>query len=196
MRYTEEQFDKIGHALGIKVYNAKVSEYKKDKYLPETFYRNHYNYGIEGAKKPDFLIGLDNYVDYWDQFGCEYFQINDKGIELFRKQFYEEITSKFKPISKSKERYQQFILSEYEGSFAEYLGIIPPKIEYYKDAFYLVDDIETNFTEKEKEKLKRYKSILYENVAGKYKLTYKEAKESYKKALSIHKKYLKDLSNI
>lgn len=125
IKFTEIQFDKIGHTLGINIYHCKHSCQKKDKFLPDEFYRNYYNYGRNKDEnfEPEWITEISEFIDKWQESGLLYFQINEKGIEIFRKQFKEEITDTYVPLSKSKQRYQDYLHSDTGETFAEYLGI-------------------------------------------------------------------------
>ena len=127
MKYTIIQFDKIGHTLGINVHHAYSSKSKKDKILPDKFYRNYYNYGRvkDESNEPEWVAELSDYIDKWTQSGNLYFQINEKGINLFRKQFKEEITDTYIPLSRSKQKYQDFIDADLGIPFSEFIGIKP-----------------------------------------------------------------------
>ena len=124
-KFTEKQFDKIGHTLGVNTYHSRNSKSKKDKILPDKFYRNYYNYGQvkDENKEPEWVTELSDYIDKWTQSGLLYFQVSEKGIELFRKQFKEEITDTYIPLSKSKQRYQDFLDADLGISFSEFIGI-------------------------------------------------------------------------
>lgn len=100
--FNENQFDKVGHALGINLCHCKKSKFKKDKLLPEEFYRNYYCYGRPGDEEPEWMQGIEDFINKWEQFGSLYFQVNEKGIKLFRSQFKAEITDTYVPVRKSK----------------------------------------------------------------------------------------------
>jgi hypothetical protein len=124
-KFTEEQFDKIGHTLGINIYHCLKSKSKKDKILPDKFYRNYYNYGQtkDEIQEPEWITELSDYIDKWTQSGLLYFQVSDKGIVLFKQQFKEEITDTYTPLSKSKQRYQDYMDADLGISFSEFIGI-------------------------------------------------------------------------
>ena len=166
-----KEFDIIGHSLGINTYHAKLSKYKKDKELPCDFYRNYYCAGKKGGVFVELeSLAADGYMDKWEKFDNIYFSVTDKGILEFRKQFKIKITDTFKPPSIGKQKYLDYLHDDGEYSFAEFLGIVKPKMEvnYY--------GIGTRFV-----------SVKYPEVKGEFKDTIKEAKESYKLSL---KKYL------
>ena len=123
--FAEYEFEVIGHALGINVYYSIRSNDKKSKTLPVDFYRNYYCYGNEksGDKRPEWMVNIADYIEEWKQNESLYFKINELGIELFRKQFKEEITDKFVPLSRSKQRYQSFLRADTGQTFAEFLNI-------------------------------------------------------------------------
>jgi hypothetical protein len=129
-----ETFKTIGHALGIDVYSAFVSQRKKDKYLPLEFYRNYYCYGYINdntqLERRFQIMKSFNLIKTWDQHGCRYFCITEKGIELFKQRFKKEITDKYIPSSKSKERYLEYLHCDGYDSFADFLGIYIPEREY------------------------------------------------------------------
>jgi len=124
-KYSEEQFDKIGHTLGINVYHCRHSKLKKDKVLPDEFYRNYYNYGSVGEyeTEPNWITELSDNIDKWVQTKLLYFQVSEKGIDLFKRQFKEEITDTYIPLSRSKQRYQDFLAANIGVNFSEFLGI-------------------------------------------------------------------------
>ena len=121
-KFTEKEFNKVGHTLGINIYHSLRSKQKRDKILPVEFYRNYYNYGrvSENHKEPDWINGLSEFIEKWETSGLYYFCINDKGIEQFRKQFKEEITDKYVPLSRKKQRYQDYLECDTCDSFAEF----------------------------------------------------------------------------
>lgn len=123
-------FDKIGHTLGINIYHKKQCKLLKDKLLPNEFYRNYYCYGRVSDNKdiPQWILQIDKYIDKWNQSGCLYFQINDKGVELFKDQYQIEIIDTHVELSRSKQRYQEFLNADLGITFSEYLGI--SKVKY------------------------------------------------------------------
>jgi ABC-type amino acid transport substrate-binding protein len=85
-KFTEDELDKIGHTLGINVYHARLSKNKKDKILPDEFYRNYYNYGRVSKEdiEPEWITNLNEFIDKWIQSGLYYFCVNEKGINNFK----------------------------------------------------------------------------------------------------------------
>jgi hypothetical protein len=195
-KFTDFQLSKISHTLGINIEYCINSTQKKDKYLPDEFYRNYYNYGrvSDNFRLPRWIKELSQYIDTWIQSKLYYFQVNKKGIELFRKQFKELVTDTYTPLSKSKQRYQDYLHSECSETFSEYLGIIEPTRKRFLHGYY-PHVIENSYTPEMKEKLRRYESQKYD-FAGSWETTDKKAKESYKKKLKIHLKYLRDMDLI
>jgi hypothetical protein len=172
---TDEQFNKVGHSLGINTYHALHSTRKKDKYLPDEFYRNYYCCG-ESADGDLLPLEVDGIVERWNKFDNLYFGVTDKGIRIFRDLFTARITSTYVPQSKNKQRYEDYLSSDGWISFSEWLGITPPKLEYGKW---------------EKYGYYRYVSEKYSEVKGEFKTTKKAAKESYKYKLKEYKNGLK-----
>lgn len=170
---TPKQLEIVGHTLGTNVYNAKLSTRKKDKFLPDEFYRNYF---CAGTKKHDdypILMELEKeaLTERWTKFTNLYFGITQKGINKFREEFASQITTEFlnlPPIPKGKNTYMEYLDAEVCESFPEYIGIQLPEFEY--DRFRGV----------------RLVSTKYHNVWGDYKLTKKEAKVSYKEKLKAH----------
>lgn len=118
-----EAFNIIGHSLGIDTYNAKSSNRKKDKILPMDFYRNHYCYGYktdgtELERRFELMKSL-NLIESFENIGTLYFCITEKGKKLFREKFKKEISDKYIPLSKSKERYQRYL--EYGDGFENFI---------------------------------------------------------------------------
>jgi hypothetical protein len=181
---TTEQFDIIGHTLGINCYHARLSTRMKDKYLPDEFYRNYYNYGLLSVEFQK-MINL-GYIKLYQRYDMNYFHVTEKGIQLFRDKFITEITSVFIPPSKSKQKYQEYIDSDYGGSFSDYLGINLPVVEYFKRGSY-----KDFFDDFHKSGQVRIISIKYPSVKGKYCDLLKDAKSSYKQALKQYKHQLK-----
>lgn len=164
----DEQFDLIGHSLGVNIYHAKISEKEKHKYLPDEFYRNYYCAGKIGGVYPEFKELLEKgYVETWTKFGNDYFSVTERGILEFRNEFTERITNSYVQPKKSRQKYLEYISSGYD-SFEDFLGIQMPKREYINGGY-------------------RFSSTKYRSVSGEVKPTIKEAKESYKKALKKHK---------
>lgn len=124
MEKQNKSFVMIGHSLGINTYNAKLSNKKKDKYLPLKFYRNYYCYGYtqdyRKLNRRQKILENRKIIKTWIQFGCCYFCITEKGINLFKEKFTKEITNIYKPLLKSKERYQRFL--EFGDMFDNFLA--------------------------------------------------------------------------
>lgn len=165
IKLTEKQIDIIGHSLGVNTYHARLSNKPKDKFLPNEFYRNYYCVGSE-ANFTEEMIELEKigFIEKWIHGKQLYFQITKEGIEYFKDYFIEEITSKRKPISKSEERYNDYLDADYADNFKEYLGIQLPEKQYGKGGI-------------------RFKSTKYDDVHGEFCQKLKDAKLSYKVAL-------------
>lgn len=56
---TDNEFSKIGHALGINTYHVEMSTNKKDKFLPEEFYRNRYCVGSKANSDYELFNDLE-----------------------------------------------------------------------------------------------------------------------------------------
>ncbi len=170
---TDEQFDKVGHSLGINTYHALLSTREKDKHLPDEFYRNYYCCG-KSAEKVFIELEKKGLAKRWTQFDQTYFAITDKGIVLFRDMFAHRITSTYVPESKSKQKYEEYLDADVCDSFSEWLGIVQPRVEYggYHGPT---------------SGLYRYCSMKYFGVHGDWKPTKKAAKESYKIKLKEYK---------
>lgn len=167
---SEKQIDTIGHSLGINVYNARLSDNPKFKFLPNEFYRNYYCVGNKNGFNEDmkYLEEIE-FIEKWMHGNQLYFEITKKGIEYFKDYFIREITCKRKPISKSSQKYNDYLDADCGENFKEYLGIEMPEREYSKEGVRLV-------------------STKYNNVKGDFSKTLKDAKSSYKASL---KNYLK-----
>lgn len=192
-KFTDFQLSKISHTLGINIEHCINSMHSKDKYLPNEFYRNYYNYGriSDDFVIPEWIASLSQYIDTWEQSGLYYFRVNKLGIELFRKQFKELVTNNYVSLSKSKQRYQDYLYLETCESFSDYLGIIKPRIVKFTHGFY-PNIQENNYPPNIQDKLIRFESVKYD-FTGTWETTVKKAKESYKKKLKIHIKYLRDM---
>jgi len=167
----EEQFKVVGHSLGINTYHAKLSERKKDKKLPEEFYRNYYCAGEPHGNYPILESLVEKgYMEKWVRLGNQYYSVTEEGVSEFRSQFKTQIVDTFVPPSKSKQNYLDYLHSDGCESFAEFLGIQKPKRETsYRDGG------------------TRFVSSKYPEVKGEYKATIKEARESYKERLKKYK---------
>jgi hypothetical protein len=163
----------VAHTLGIKLYNAQLSKRKKDKHLPNEFYRNYFC-SSEGSSDYKHLKELEvlGLTESWEQHSSVYFRITNKGVVEFREYFSENITKQHKPLTKSQENYQKYLDTDTGCSYEEWLGIEPPKREYnvgWEGGVRLV-------------------STKYESVKGDFRKTLKDAKISYKEALKKYKR--------
>lgn len=173
MEITNKQYDLMAHTLGINLYHAQHSDRQKDKFLPEEFYRNYFASSKGGDDYKDFMklnkIGI---VDTWNQNDYVYFAISEKGIEKFKNYWAENVFVNLK-TPKGKQKYMDFIGLDGYGNFSDYLNIHLPKSEQSLHGW-------------------RFESTKYLNVRGKYCRTKELAKQSYKEALKLFKKNLKE----
>ncbi len=148
--------------MGINYYNAKLSTDKRYKFLPDEFYRNYYNY----AEFDSDMVELEKMgiIEKYNTLNLTCFSVTDKGISIFRKIFKAEVSDKYVPLSKSKQKYLDYLHSDSSETFAEYNNIYIPKREYEGGKVRLV-------------------STKYTDVKGEFSKTVKDAKISYKKAL-------------
>jgi len=167
----KEQFKIVGHSLGINTYHAEHSEIEKDKYLPEEFYRNYYCWGnVESTPSAEWEELVRNELAVSDvQREQIYYFVTDKGIQKFRDLFTIQVTQEFKPPSKGRSKYLDYIHADYCDSFSDFLGIQMPKREHGKGGV-------------------RFVSTKYPEVRGGFMSTIKEAKVSYKEKLKEYKK--------
>jgi hypothetical protein len=172
--FNDSDFKMVGHTLGINTYNAELSNRKKDKSLPDEFYRNYYCCCSEKDSDWEKLV-VDGFAHTWNQFSNIYYGVTEKGIQIFREQFKKFVTDKFVPPSKAKQNYQEYWDSEYSNSFSDFLGIQLPEEQSRKVALFS-SDYEY-----------RYKSRKYSNVLGDWHKYKKYAKISYKKTLKEYK---------
>ncbi len=84
---SEDEFNILGHCLGIHPRTAKYSPKKKDKKLPEEFYRNYFC-ASEGHKDLPLLLSLQNKFLIE---GTWYFHVTELGEFKFRQEFKEDI---------------------------------------------------------------------------------------------------------
>jgi hypothetical protein len=168
---TGKEWDLISHSLGINLYHAKRSERKKDRYLPEEFYRNYY---AAPKESKDFTSLLnDGIVDTWEQNDYAYYCVTEKGIRAFREHFTKEVTLTYKKPNKSRETFLDYLAADCGQNFSDFLGIVKP-------------------TSKHTDKGWIYSSNKYGGVKGEFKPTKADANKSYKEALKTYKKNLKD----
>lgn len=171
---TDSQINTIGHSIGINVYHARLSNNPKDKFLPEEFYRNYYCVGNEDAFTEEMKqLEEIGFIEKWIHGKQLYFEVTKEGVDYFKKYFTEEITCKRKPISKSEERYNDYLDADCGENFKEFLGIEMPEREYSKEGVRLV-------------------SVKYKNVKGEFSKTLKNAKQSYKESLKNHLSKMKN----
>lgn len=198
----KEQFKIVGHTIGINTYHAELSSRKKDKYLPDEFYRNYFCAGNE--KHHDFKILEEleqlGIMQRWEQMNNIYFCVTDLGIVAFRNQFTEHITNHYKPLSRGKERYQNYLDSDCCETFAEWAGIYTPIEQYAGNSYSYERRAIDGYTydyyhHKERPVGVRFYSSKYIKVVGKWCENKKLAKESYKEALKRYKKELKEETN-
>ena len=112
-------------------------------------------------------------IELYMRYDLNYFHVTSIGIRRFREMFFNEITMTFKPLSKSKQRYQSYIDCDCGLSYEEYSGIKLPKREYGSWPNSGV----------------RFVSDKYPQVKGDYCRWVYEAKASYKEKL---KTFLKE----
>lgn len=174
---TENQWNLIAHSIGVDVPHAKRSLRKKEKFLPDEFYRNHFCSGKNTHEEFEALekFGLVKKVKQWDD--QWFYFVTDEGQKEFRKYFEREVTMHYVPLTKAKEKYQDYLNSDGWYSFADYLQIWMP--EYERRSFF-------------GSKTKRIRMVStnpnYDNqVRGEYCKDKKEAKISYKLALKNEK---------
>jgi len=165
-----KQIDLIAHSLGINYYNAKLSDEYRHKVLPDDFYRNYFCVG-DPNQFTDEMRSMEEagLIETWSKPDNFFFAVTEKGIEEFRLIFKTEVTDKYVPLSKAKQRYRQYLHDDISDSFSESLGIQKPKREQDRNGFW------------------RFVSTKYDNVKGEFCKTIKEAKESYKEALKKSK---------
>lgn len=83
---TEHEFKILGHCLGIDPKTNKLSKKKKDKKLPEEFYRNYFCAGEKHSDLPT-LLTLQNKGFIEQREGTWYFHVTELGEFKFRKEF-------------------------------------------------------------------------------------------------------------
>lgn len=96
LKLQEKHINIIGHTLGVNVYHAKRSKFKKDKKLPKEFYRNRFCAG-EGSSD---ISGIRDLVSMGHMKAGRVindgrdtlYYITDEGISMFRKLFSELIS--------------------------------------------------------------------------------------------------------
>lgn len=93
MELTQEHFHLIAHSLGVNLYHAKQSKNKRDKVLPEEFYRNYFasSSGGDDYKRLQELETL-GMTESWQRMDYIYFQVTPMGIETFRNYFHNEVS--------------------------------------------------------------------------------------------------------
>lgn len=172
-----KEFKTVAHTLGIDVEFASRSHLLKDSTLPQEFYRNYFLAGTDKHHSFNELKGLEDkeFMERQDHRNGLYFFVTEKGITRFREMFFEDVTSKFKPLTKNKAVYQDYLHSDCADSFTDHLGIVLPKVKYGKEGV-------------------RIESQKYYGLRGDWKLTIKEAKVSYKEKLKVRLKENKCLS--
>jgi hypothetical protein len=161
---TDKQFQLIGHSLGINTYDAELSKRQKDKTLPDEFYRNYFCAGNSEILELENAVN-DGLMVKWNQFNQLYYGVSEKGIGEFRVEFTQRISNTFKKPSKSIQHYLDYLHNDGSDTFAEFLGIVKPTVEYDRYGNY------------------RFVSQKYRGLFGEWAKTKKAAKESYKQKL-------------
>jgi hypothetical protein len=168
---TEKELNIVGHSLGIDVYSLKRTRLPDRILLPDDFYRNYYVIGKSNPTKEilDKLVSAGLMIQ-GEKFGDLVYIVTESGKIEFRKQYKAEVLDKFKPPRKSERNYLEFLSRDGDQTFAEFLGISPPRIEYGRGVDGMFGAV-------------RMVSTKYPDLRGDWKFTKKEAKASYKEKL-------------
>lgn len=98
---SDKEYKLMGHSLGVNTYHAEMSQSKKDKRLPKSYYRNYFCAGRVDEKSisDDHQLFIDmckkGLAVRFDKFDNINYMITEKGIVLFEQMFNEKM-SKFK----------------------------------------------------------------------------------------------------
>lgn len=82
-KYTKTELKKITHSLGIDIYKMMMSHNKKDKVLPNEFYRNYYQQ--ESNEILDDLVEK-GFANKTKNMGLNFYHINSLGRGKFREE--------------------------------------------------------------------------------------------------------------
>lgn len=89
----------MSHFIGVDFFKSVMSLKRKDKILPEEFYRNYFN-ANKGSDSYDQIIELIKlgFAEY--RKGTEYYHLTEKGISEYRKR-YEELVKFIRPANRN-----------------------------------------------------------------------------------------------
>lgn len=159
-KYNKEELKKIAHSLGIRLFESVMSHNKKDKQLPNEFYRNYYQSEMDNT----FEKLIENGFAVKDKrLNLNYYFITDLGIEKFRTEFAELFN--YKPKKERDLNYLKnrinFYCDFYNYRFCEDNSehVISAYINYFLKGFYMshtTTDCVTRF----KRELRSFKNVL------------------------------------
>ncbi|MCD8448033.1 hypothetical protein [Tenacibaculum finnmarkense] len=137
-KYNKQELNKISHSLGIQFFESVMSHKKKDKELPDEFYRNHYS-----INKCDILDGLvdKSFASKRQVSGSNCYNITDLGIKKFRAEFNELVNYKPKKdrdlnyLKKRINFYCDFYNYRFGSDNSEH--IISSYVNYFLKGFYM-----------------------------------------------------------
>jgi len=90
-KYNKEELEKIADSLGIRLFESVMSHNKKDKQLPNEFYRNYYQCETDNTFEKLIEKG---FAVKDKRLSLNYYFITDLGIDKFRTQFSELVNYK------------------------------------------------------------------------------------------------------
>jgi len=84
VKFSMKDMLEMSHTLGIDLFNAVVSNKRKDKILPKEFYRNRFQ-----SDKNDILDNLCKYgcVAKTEHLGLNFYHITERGIDEYKKKY-------------------------------------------------------------------------------------------------------------
>lgn len=159
-KYNKEELKKIAHSLGIRLFESVMSHNKKDKQLPNEFYRNYYQSETDNTFEKLIEKG---FAVKDKRLNLNYYFITDLGIEKFRTEFAELVN--YKPKKERDLNYLKnrinFYCDFYNYRFCEDNSehVISAYVNYFLKGFYM-SHTTTDCVNRFKRELRSFKNVL------------------------------------
>lgn len=166
-KYNKEEMRRIAHSLGIDLFKSVMSHNKRDKQLPNEFYRNYYQSELDG---PFERLIEKGFATKDRRLKLNYYFVTDLGIEKFREEFAELVNYKPKrerDLNYLKSRinfYCDFYNYRFRADNSEH--VISAYVNYFLKGFYM-SHTTTECVSKFKRELRPFKNILIDTSSFK-----------------------------